>query len=82
MARKGFEMVRYADDFVVLCANQQEAQKALESLGAVPNGGAATLSALLLNWQNDPGEKKIADALDDLEKQLAPFIKLAAKRPA
>ena len=30
MARKGFEMVRYADDFVVLCTNQQEAQKALE----------------------------------------------------
>ena len=29
MARKGFEMVRYADDFVVLCASQQEAQKAL-----------------------------------------------------
>jgi len=32
MARKGFEMVRYADDFVVLCANQQEAQKALEEI--------------------------------------------------
>ena len=28
MARNGFEMVRYADDFVVLCANQEEAQKA------------------------------------------------------
>jgi RNA-directed DNA polymerase len=32
MARKSFEMVRYADDFVVLCANQQEAQKALEEI--------------------------------------------------
>jgi RNA-directed DNA polymerase len=32
MARKGFEMVRYADDFVVLCASQQEAQKALEEI--------------------------------------------------
>jgi RNA-directed DNA polymerase len=32
MAREGFEMVRYADDFVVLCANQQEAQKALEEI--------------------------------------------------
>jgi hypothetical protein len=32
MARNGFEMVRHADDFVVLCANQQEAQKALEEI--------------------------------------------------
>ena len=32
MARKGFEMVRYADDFVVLCANQEEAQKAFEEI--------------------------------------------------
>jgi hypothetical protein len=32
MARQGFEMVRYADDFVVLCANQQEAQKAMEEI--------------------------------------------------
>jgi RNA-directed DNA polymerase len=32
MVREGFEMVRYADDFVVLCANQQEAQKALEEI--------------------------------------------------
>jgi RNA-directed DNA polymerase len=32
MARKGFQMVRYADDFVVLCASQQEAQKALEEI--------------------------------------------------
>jgi RNA-directed DNA polymerase len=26
MGRNGFEMVRYADDFVVLCASQEEAQ--------------------------------------------------------
>src|SRR5580692_1377012 len=32
MAREGFEMVRYADDFVVLSASQQEAQKALEEI--------------------------------------------------
>ncbi len=29
MARKGYEMVRYADDFVILCRTQEEAQKAL-----------------------------------------------------
>ena len=32
MARNGFEMVRYADDFVVLCPSQEEAQKALEQI--------------------------------------------------
>ncbi len=29
MASKGFEMVRYADDFVVLCKTEQDAQQAL-----------------------------------------------------
>lgn len=29
MAEKGFEMIRYADDFVVLCRSEQEAKRAL-----------------------------------------------------
>ncbi len=32
MARNGFEMVRYADDFVVLCGSQEQAQEALEQI--------------------------------------------------
>jgi len=32
MAQNGLEMVRYADDFVVLCANREQAQKALEQI--------------------------------------------------
>src|SRR5260370_37221887 len=32
MTGKGVEMVRYADDFVVLCSSQEEAQKALEQI--------------------------------------------------
>jgi RNA-directed DNA polymerase len=32
MTREGFEMVRYADDFVVLCRSQEEAQKALAQI--------------------------------------------------
>jgi RNA-directed DNA polymerase len=32
MARQGRDMVRYADDFVILCDNQQEAQRVLEEL--------------------------------------------------
>jgi len=32
MARRGFEMIRYADDFVVLCRNETEAQQALKAV--------------------------------------------------
>jgi RNA-directed DNA polymerase len=32
MARQGREMVRYADDFVILCSSQQEAEAALEEV--------------------------------------------------
>jgi len=30
MSERGFEMVRYADDFVVLCRGEEEARRALE----------------------------------------------------
>ena len=32
MAKGGFEMVRYADDFIVLCSSQEQAQEALEQV--------------------------------------------------
>ncbi len=32
MAREGFEMVRYADDFVILCRTAQEARRALRTV--------------------------------------------------
>jgi RNA-directed DNA polymerase len=32
MAQKGIEMVRYADDFVILCRNEAEAKQALEQV--------------------------------------------------
>lgn len=32
MAQQGREMIRYADDFVILCSNQQEAEAALEEV--------------------------------------------------
>jgi RNA-directed DNA polymerase len=32
MARSGFEIVRYADDFIVLCHTQEQAQEALEQV--------------------------------------------------
>jgi RNA-directed DNA polymerase len=34
MAGRGWEMVRYADDFVILCASPAEAQEVLEALRA------------------------------------------------
>ena len=32
MAREGFQMVRYADDFVILCRTRQEAERALQTV--------------------------------------------------
>jgi RNA-directed DNA polymerase len=32
MAQKGYEMVRYADDFIILCQSQNQAQAALETV--------------------------------------------------
>ena len=32
MAEQGWEMVRYADDFIILCASQEQAQRALETV--------------------------------------------------
>ena len=34
MAQSGFEMVRYADDFVILCSSQAQAREALELVAA------------------------------------------------
>lgn len=56
MAFNGFEMVRYADDFVILCRSEQEAQDAL---------------ALVENWTAEaglslhPGKTHVADAVED-----------------
>jgi len=43
MAGIGFEMVRYADDMVVLCRNQEEAETALEKLREWMAGAGLTL---------------------------------------
>ena len=34
MASDGFEMVRYADDFVILCRSREDAERALAAVGA------------------------------------------------
>lgn len=43
MARAGYEMVRYADDFVVLCRSEEQAQRALEAIGAWSAANGLTL---------------------------------------
>ena len=56
MADAGFEMVRYADDFVVLCRSQTEAEEALAMITAwVEESGsietiAKELSRTLVGW--------------------------------
>ena len=43
MARQGRHMVRYADDFVILCPNQQQAQEVLEQLRQWTQAAGLTL---------------------------------------
>jgi RNA-directed DNA polymerase len=43
MAEAGFEMVRYADDMVVLCRSQEEAETALSTLKGWIEGAGLTL---------------------------------------
>ncbi len=38
MAKAGYDAVRYADDFVVLCAGQEEARKAYEAIKSIIEG--------------------------------------------
>jgi group II intron reverse transcriptase/maturase len=38
MAKAGYDVVRYADDFVVLCASEQEAQRAYEAVRSIIEG--------------------------------------------
>jgi RNA-directed DNA polymerase len=58
MARAGYEMVRYADDLVVLCRNETEAQTALEHVAGWVHRAGLTLhptKTRLVNV-NQPGE--------------------------
>jgi RNA-directed DNA polymerase len=43
MAQKGREMVRYADDFVILCGSEAEAREVLAQLGEWVGGAGLTL---------------------------------------
>ena len=53
MTRQGKEMVRYADDFVILCQSQQEAQEVLEQLRQWTAAAGLTLH---------PAKTRIVDA--------------------
>lgn len=56
MAKAGYEMVRYADDFVILCQTEAEAQKALELVRQWTAQAELTLH---------PEKTRIADAMSE-----------------
>jgi RNA-directed DNA polymerase len=56
MAQEGFEMVRYADDFVVLCRSAEEATRALETVQRWTAEAGLTLH---------PTKTRIVDAKED-----------------
>lgn len=56
MAERGYEMVRYADDFVILCKSRQQAERALDEVRQWTAQAGLTLH---------PGKTRIADAVED-----------------
>jgi RNA-directed DNA polymerase len=56
MARQGYQMVRYADDFVILCQTQEQAQQALVEVQAWVREAGLTLH---------PDKTRIVDAATD-----------------
>ena len=56
MAQHGFEMVRYADDFVILCRSPEEAARALETVQQWTAGAGLTLH---------PTKTRIVNAKED-----------------
>jgi RNA-directed DNA polymerase len=71
MAQAGFEMVRYADDFVILCRNPEEASRAV---AMVPDWTAA--AGLTLH----PTKTRIVDAKEDAFEFLGYRLEKSGKR--
>lgn len=56
MAERGYQMVRYADDFVILCQSEEEAKRALEEVAAWTAQAELTLhptKTRIVNQQQD-----------------------------
>jgi RNA-directed DNA polymerase len=71
-ARSGLEMVRYADDFVILCRTPEEASRALELVrGWVAENGLAL----------HPAKTKVVDAVTDGFDFLGYHFEAGTRRP-
>ncbi|MBA2664254.1 MAG: group II intron reverse transcriptase/maturase [Bradymonadaceae bacterium] len=56
MAEKGFEMVRYADDFIILCRSKEEAEEAMEHIRAFTDQAKLTLHPIKTKIVHEEGE--------------------------
>jgi RNA-directed DNA polymerase len=72
MARSGFEMIRYADDFVILCRTPEEASRALEMVQSWVSDNGLTLH---------PTKTKVVDARTDGFDFLGYHFEAGSRRP-
>jgi RNA-directed DNA polymerase len=72
VARSGFEMVRYADDFVILCRTPEEAARALELVRTWVSANGLTLH---------PTKTKVVDARTDGFDFLGYHFEGGSRRP-
>jgi RNA-directed DNA polymerase len=56
MAEEGFNMVRYADDFIILCRSREEAEEAMEHIRAFTDKAKLTLHPIKTKIVNEEDE--------------------------
>jgi len=72
MARQGYEMVRYADDFVILCETKEEAEEALREVAQWTEANGLELH---------PGKTRIVDTVADGFEFLGYRFERGQRRP-
>jgi len=90
MAEEGLEMIRYADDLVVLCRSKAEAQRALDLLGQLVRGRGLSLHPektrhhesprrIRFSWVSLRGEHALAPQEELAQSQGCPSIQDATQ---
>ncbi len=66
MAQQGWEMVRYADDFIILCASAEQAQAALATVRQWMEQAGLTLHPTLKDALRAKSKRQRPDSVEDI----------------
>jgi RNA-directed DNA polymerase len=68
MMKAGFEMIRYADDLVILCRSEAEARRALALLEDLTQERGLTLHPEKTRWWMSPSPEQVSISLDIISR--------------